>query len=497
MSNVLRQLTASSAFLILHENLEKWLTLYDKNTCDENIATGCEIIELSARLQGQLFRLLSICASEGGGYDGLGGIKSRLLPLLGSGILAAGISAPMSTFSAEEKPSASKTCKPLREKSPDGSDPVITQQEPSFVGSETECANVEKNRRKHPTRGTTQDKHFQELQSKLKSLEQENERLQNKLMQTDQGARRSAQSTGKSATRSSDSLDAYPGERISGNTHGSLNGISPLSTQDPIQRSRQQLVVMRFNELFSGGRIEAMNLLRRYSNDHDMNQSIIFNAIMESFNVARAHFRAYRNRLRTKMASTTNPPTSETLDELMQSHINVHGSFAANLPAMTQEVLLAMEQHSPRLQRPSEALGFEIISDFIHEACKLAWECSVLAHPIDVYRPAFVNEVIDDSKYRRSHDSSYSAVLVHHHIWPCLVQDGSVIAKGEVCTRRGRHSYSTRHVSPEAIKRSTSVRPHCNTRSSSPRKNSASQRSEVQPKVTRPDRRTIVGTTRH
>ncbi|OON22258.1 hypothetical protein X801_01848, partial [Opisthorchis viverrini] len=387
-----------------------------KNTCDENIATGCELIELNARLQGQLFRLLSICASEGEGYDGLGGIKSRLLPLLGSGLLATGITAPMSIFSAEEKPSDNKACKPPCEKSPGGSDPVVTQLEPSFVGSE------------------------------LKSLEQENERLQNKLIQADQGARRSAQPTGKSGTRASDSLEAYSGERISGNTHGSLNGISPLSTHDPIQRSRQQLVVMRFNELFSGGRIEAMNLLRRYSNDHDMNQSIVFNAIMESFNVARAHFRAYRNRLRTKMATTTNPPSSETLDELVQSHINVHGSFAANLPAMTQEVLLAMEQHSPRLQSPSEALGFEIIGDFIHEACKLAWECSVLAHPIDVYRPAFANEVIDDSKYRRSHDSSYSAVLVHHHIWPCLVQDGSVIAKGEVCTRRGRPSYSTRHV---------------------------------------------------
>ncbi|KER21020.1 hypothetical protein T265_15188, partial [Opisthorchis viverrini] len=354
----------------------------------------------------------------------------------------------MSIFSAEEKPSDNKACKPPCEKSPGGSDPVVTQLEPSFVGSE------------------------------LKSLEQENERLQNKLIQADQGARRSAQPTGKSGTRASDSLEAYSGERISGNTHGSLNGISPLSTHDPIQRSRQQLVVMRFNELFSGGRIEAMNLLRRYSNDHDMNQSIVFNAIMESFNVARAHFRAYRNRLRTKMATTTNPPSSETLDELVQSHINVHGSFAANLPAMTQEVLLAMEQHSPRLQSPSEALGFEIIGDFIHEACKLAWECSVLAHPIDVYRPAFANEVarvrclvvglfaelgswianvsptqpctddvtsIGDETYRRSHDSSYSAVLVHHHIWPCLVQDGSVIAKGEVCTRRGRPSYSTRH----------------------------------------------------
>lgn len=41
------------------------------------------------------------------------------------------------------------------------------------------------------------------------------------------------------------------------------------------------------------------------------------------------------------------------------------------------------------------------------------------------------------SRYRRSYDSEYSAPLVSHHIWPCLMQAGRVLMKGEACTRRG------------------------------------------------------------
>ncbi len=40
-------------------------------------------------------------------------------------------------------------------------------------------------------------------------------------------------------------------------------------------------------------------------------------------------------------------------------------------------------------------------------------------------------------RYRRSYDSDYSAPLVNHHIWPCLMQGLKVFMKGEACTRRG------------------------------------------------------------
>lgn len=40
-------------------------------------------------------------------------------------------------------------------------------------------------------------------------------------------------------------------------------------------------------------------------------------------------------------------------------------------------------------------------------------------------------------RYHRSYDSEFSAPLVNHHVWPCLMQGLKVLAKGEACTRRG------------------------------------------------------------
>ena len=40
-------------------------------------------------------------------------------------------------------------------------------------------------------------------------------------------------------------------------------------------------------------------------------------------------------------------------------------------------------------------------------------------------------------RYRRTYDSEFSAPLVNHHIWPCLMQEGRVVIKGEACTLRG------------------------------------------------------------
>ncbi|TPP58093.1 Mitochondria-eating protein [Fasciola gigantica] len=287
----------------------------------------------------------------------------------------------------------------------------------------------------------------------------------------EQGSRKQTTSTKNLLVKpmtESDLFDDVSGPR-------QISGISPLSPLDPIQRNRQQNLIARFNDLFSSSRVEAMAILRRYLDDYDMNQMIVFQVVLEAFSVARTHVRAYRSRVRAKLASTSSPPTTDKLDELMQSHLNVHATYAIDLPAMTHEVLLAMERHVPRIRRPSTALGFEVISDFIQEVCKFAWECMILAHPLDVYRPVCVNEVIDENKYRRSHDSSYSVVLVHHHIWPCLMLDGHVVSKGEACTKRGKSMGPIRATSPEPKARTTKSRPIAsNAPSCSPERQSSS-----------------------
>ncbi|KAA3677315.1 mitochondria-eating protein [Paragonimus westermani] len=377
MTEPLRQLVNSSAFIILQENLEKWLMIYDVSG---NIIPSSGI------------------------YGGASAIKSRLLPLLGSGFFVSGLT-PSTSLSVLASTSAKAS----------------------------ELKDIKK----------AYSKSLEKLESDFRASCRENSRLKSEL----ENAKHQATKKRVDASRNElddqnlksyqSRIEPYQVEPVA----SPVSGISPLSSHDPLQRSRHQLAVMRYNELFSGGRIEAMGILRRHLDDHDMNQCIIFHAVMEAFNVAKAHFRIYRNRVRAKLASATSPPSIENLDELVQSHINVHATYAIDVASMTEEVKIAMERLVPGLRVPSTALGFSVINEFIQDACKLAWECCTLAQPLDVYRPVYANEVIDDTKYRRSHDSSYSAVLVHHHIWPCLVQNGSVIAKGEVCTKRGRTAY--------------------------------------------------------
>jgi hypothetical protein len=54
---------------------------------------------------------------------------------------------------------------------------------------------------------------------------------------------------------------------------------SPLSIDDPVQRVRQQNYISRWNDMFSQDRLDAMDTLRRYSDDYENNQRIIFLAI--------------------------------------------------------------------------------------------------------------------------------------------------------------------------------------------------------------------------
>ncbi|KAF5398818.1 Mitochondria-eating protein [Paragonimus heterotremus] len=409
----------------------------------------------------------------GGIYGGASAIKSRLLPLLGSGFFVSGLTPSTSLSvlaSTSAKASELEDIKKAYSKSLEKleSDFRASCRENSRLKSELENAKYGATQKQvDALRDELDDQNLKRYQSRLHSLEEENQRLQTKLMQKthlETDGRRDTTASDKNGAISDEKIEPYQVEPVA----SPVSGISPLSSYDPLQRSRHQLAVMRYNELFSGGRIEAMGILRRHLDDHDMNQCIIFHAVMEAFNVAKAHFRIYRNRVRTKLASATSPPSIENLDELVQSHINVHATYAVDVASMTEEVKIAMERLVPRLRIPSTALGFNVINEFIQDACKLAWECCTLAQPLDVYRPVYANEVIDDTKYRRSHDSSYSAVLVHHHIWPCLVQNGSVIAKGEVCTKRGRPVYGVYGTLPESDNVSGRSRTHGNTRSCSP-----------------------------
>jgi len=124
-----------------------------------------------------------------------------------------------------------------------------------------------------------------------------------------------------------------------------------------------------------------------------------------------------------------------------------------------------------KLYIPPEA-SYGLIQPYIREASKLAWECSSLAHPLDVAL-ATDSELYDEYKYRRSYDSEYSAPLVNHHIFPCLMQSTRVLVKGEACTRRGASlgtSRLSRSRSSSPVRFALGTRTRSRSRSLSPRR---------------------------
>ncbi|XP_016311605.1 mitochondria-eating protein-like [Sinocyclocheilus anshuiensis] len=84
MADTLRRLVNSSPYGVLQDKLEAWYKDYHVCSCDQNLNRCCELVELTSKIQGQLFTILNLTAQEGGHYSGVDTLKSRLLPWLGS-----------------------------------------------------------------------------------------------------------------------------------------------------------------------------------------------------------------------------------------------------------------------------------------------------------------------------------------------------------------------------------------------------------------------------
>ena len=75
------------------------------------------------------------------------------------------------------------------------------------------------------------------------------------------------------------------------------------------------------------------------------------------------------------------------------------------------------------------------ILPFIREVLRVAWAMVALDPPIDV-PAALEGDVINETRYRRTYDSEFSATTIDYFVWPALMKDRKVVAKGEVVTRR-------------------------------------------------------------
>ncbi|XP_045140120.1 mitochondria-eating protein [Echinops telfairi] len=95
MADQLRKIVSNEYILSLPDRLDSWLREYSTNSCEQNLNFCLELIEQVAKLQGQLFGVLSTTAQEGGQYAGVEIIKSRLLPWLEATFTAASLGKPV------------------------------------------------------------------------------------------------------------------------------------------------------------------------------------------------------------------------------------------------------------------------------------------------------------------------------------------------------------------------------------------------------------------
>ncbi|XP_041359836.1 mitochondria-eating protein-like isoform X2 [Gigantopelta aegis] len=486
MAESLRRLVNIGTFTVLQDKLERWLQDYYLNTCDQNVARGCEIVELNAKVQGQLFKLLSVCASEGGMYGGANIIKSRLLPWLGQNFFTSGGSVTADTTLSVLADSASKDrelseLQALYEKSLDDLEAELnnTKAENQDLRDELTEKKIELDR---SLRSSTSEKMFseveiRELRKKLADAQDEICKLRAKAGLVDDYERK-IRNLRDEMSLSCISPTVGKWDYLDGDFTDTLKTYrytprltSVLSIDDPMQRVRQQNLIARFNDMFAQDRLDALDTLRRYSDDHENNQRIIYTAISEAFSVAKLAFRQFKLKVRANLAKTHYGP--DTLEEAVQDYINRNNDLY-DLPGMVSDVIRAMNRN-PKIFLPPDA-SFAIIQPFIREAVKMAWQMSSLAHPLDI-AVATDAELFDDNKYRRSYDSEYTAPLVNHHIWPCLMQGIRVVVKGEALTRRGASLNSPRRgrspvrpLSPYPRSRSRSVSPFRRSRSPSPRR---------------------------
>ncbi|XP_054483511.1 LOW QUALITY PROTEIN: mitochondria-eating protein-like [Anoplopoma fimbria] len=455
MADTLRRLTHTASFSVLQEKLEGLHRDYHINSCDQNLNRCCELIELTAKIQGQLFAILNLAAAEGGHYGGVDTLKTRLLPWLGTCFSMARPSVSDDTSLQLIQDSVEKDRR-IRELSSSHDSDIqklcSTRLQLDSTRAELEDAQKELNDTKNKSATTllaTEDEILQ-LRADLRSAHEQVEVYKRKLETLDDYERQirllrdevSYLSTDKAMLqeRLVRSRSPSPLPRLSRSS-------SPMRSESPTRAqltnsSRYARLVSRFSDLYAVERLEAQSMLRRYIDDLEMVQKIIFIAAVESFKTAKLAYRQFKLRVRKTLCSSHFG--MENLEDAAVDYI-VRNLDLYDIQTSINDVINAMNVN-PRISFPPE-VDFVLISTLIRETCRSAFAMQTLDPPLDL---AFASdgELYDERKYRRSYDSESSAPLVMYHVWPSLVEGDAVVVKGEAVTRRGAVWSRSRSSSP-------------------------------------------------
>ncbi|XP_059845169.1 mitochondria-eating protein isoform X5 [Hypanus sabinus] len=396
MADTLRRLVNTTTYKLLQNKLESWYREYHINSCDQNLNRCCELIELTSKVQSELFTILSLAASEGGIYSGIDTIKSRFLPWLGSNftVITSGVTSDTSLSLMQE--SAEKDRR-LRE--------LATAHDQEMLDLETEL--------------NTTRRQLGAVKHELAEAHLELDSTQNKSavtfqMTEDEISRLKAEIPGRRSPIS------FPSVTRSSPTYSKLTNAS-----------RQVRLISHFNDIYANERLNAQNLLRRYVDDLEMVQRIIFIATAEAFQAAKTAFRQFKLRVRKMLSPSHRGP--ESLDDNVMDYI-IRNQDLYDVQCSIDDVIRSISVH-PKISMPPE-VDFILISSFIREICRVAFAMQTLEPPLDIAFTAD-GELFNENKYRRSYDSDFTAPLVVYHIWPALVENDTVVAKGEAFTKRG------------------------------------------------------------
>ncbi|NXR44137.1 MIEAP protein, partial [Hippolais icterina] len=195
--------------------------------------------------------------------------------------------------------------------------------------------------------------------------------------------------------------------------------------------SRRACLIARFNFIYAKDRLDAEILLKKFICDIEMVQRIIYIAAVESFRAAKKAFWKIKIGVKGTLAiDHCGGPASLEIAAL--DYIACHKDLY-DVCCSVQEVICAMNVN-PKLPCPQN-VDFNVINCFIRELCCLAFSMQTLAPPLDV---AFGvdGELFNRSMYYRSCDSDFTAPFVAYHVWPALMENGCVLVKGEVVTRK-------------------------------------------------------------
>ncbi|XP_058049308.1 mitochondria-eating protein isoform X5 [Ahaetulla prasina] len=404
MADTLRRLINNETCRILQEKLESWYKDYYINSCNKNLTRCCEIMELNSMIQGQLFSILNQACQEGGNYEGMEIIKSRLLPWLGT------------CFSSHSSGSTLDTCSSVLQES------------------------LEKDRLLREL-SSVRSFEVEQLEKELNAT-----RLRLNLVQQDLAeAKLSLEDT---KTKSATTLLAAEDEivqlktKLARNRSSSPRVTRSRSPSPPPARNfspsrgrlthalRHTRLVERFNDIYSQERLNAQTLLRSYTDDLETVQRIIYTAVVESFYAAKKAFRQFKMRVRKTLSLSYSGP--EPLEDMVMDYI-IRQEDLYDVQSSVSEVIRALNI-SPKLSLPG--VDFIMISSLIRELCRIAFSMQTLDPPLDVSFGTD-GELFSEYKYRRSYDSDFTAPLVAYHVWPALLEEDSVIVKGEAVTKRG------------------------------------------------------------